>query len=250
MKKNLITIILIGGIILCPIIKAANVFALTNLTSHINKNGIEVSDKEYKFINDFYGEGFFNNMTKEEYDWIRDLNLENSKVSINRYYEHSTTITPYSTVHRTTNKELTIASSCTTICTIVIKAEWITNPGIRSYDLIGARFKNVSLASSNIQTKVSSSNGIEYFNNTKVFANGLGTSVKLPTSASNIKVEQKFYTTAGGTVFGSYQHAIKNISLLTSQSYVIDISGIGGVFRLTGDAIGSFDQMAGVSINA
>jgi hypothetical protein len=98
-------------------------------------------------------------------------------------------------------------------------------------------------------TKVTSSAGVSYFNYNKVLSNGFGTSVLLPASpATNIIVDQQFYTNLGGTIYASYQHATSNITLSTSYCYTISASGYGGVFDFYGSATGVYDGMGGVNI--
>lgn len=151
--------------------------------------------------------------------------------------------------HETRSKQLSIAKNCNSVCTIITNLNWLTNPTIRSFDLIGARFWNTSLANNSITTKVSSRGGTEFFSNNKYFTNGIGTSVKLPDSATNISVQQKFFTKPGGTVFASYQHSVTNINLQTSLCYTVGVGGYGNVFLFYGAATGKFDQMNGVDID-
>lgn len=125
---------------------------------------------------------------------------------------------------------------------------WLINPSTRSYDVIGSRLSNVSLVSGTLSTKVTSSNGTQYFSNNMYYSNGFGTSVKLPEGASNIKVQQSFITSTGGTVYASYQHATSNVDLATSYLYTISSTGLGGVFSFYGSAYGKYDGMGGVDI--
>lgn len=213
-----------------------------------NPNGVTVTEEEKNFIDEFYGENYFYSMTEDDYLWIEALDVNNRDVEIQTFYD----IPEYSLAsnyHQTSYKKLTIARSCSTICTMVVNTTWLVNPTVRSYDVIGARFSKTSLASDSIVTRVISSNGTEYFSNTKVYSNGFGTSVKLPSSGSNISVEQLFYVNLDGTVYASYQHSIKSISLYTSTLYVISSSGYGSVFSFYGDAVNCFDEMNGVNID-
>lgn len=248
MKRNVLLFII--GIVLFPTTVA---FASTNLYDDCitNSNGVKLTKKEYNFVKEFYGAGFFDSMTMEEYNWLDDLDIQNRKVYINNSYTYDfPQILPLDTFHSTSSKKISIAKSCTSnICDIYINAQWLTNPSVRSYDVIGARYDGTSLSDSAITTKVSSTVGTQYFSNTKKYSNGHGTSVKLPTNAKNIIIEQKFSVKSNGHVYASYQHAIKNISLETSLSYVIDINGYGDVFSFYGSAINVYDQMNGVDIS-
>lgn len=211
-----------------------------------NDNGVIVSKKEYQFINDFYGENYFLNMDLVDYEWIEDLNIDNSELEIKRVYDfnHSsraTAITQY-------GKSLTIAKSCSSNCVIIVNCQWNILPSIRSYDVIGARFSGTTLVSDTINTKLTSSNGTEYFNSVQRFTSGFGVSVKLPTG-SNISIEQKYTVARDGTVYASYQHSQSNISLATSKLYTINSTGYGSVFKFYGNASGVYDEMEGVYIS-
>lgn len=242
MKVKLLLLPIIGLCLLGTLnAKAAETELFTN------KNGVELTAKEYKFVNEFYGNNFFDTMTKEDYEWIKDLNINTSNIEIKSAIDES--IALFGTSFETPSKKITIAKSCTTICTILVNAKWSSSPTVRSYDLIGARLYNTSLANQTITTKVVSSAGTETFNNTKIYTNGFGTAVKLPASATGISIQQKFYTRTGGTIFASYQHAMNNISLADSQNYIISNTGYGNVFAFYGAATGIYDAMNGVSID-
>lgn len=218
-----------------------------------NKNNLVFTEKEYTFITEFYNYSYFENMTFDDYLWLKDLDVNNRNVNI--YYITDKNIPTklkyfknnYS--YQTKSKKLTVASSCNDTCTIVTNLNWILNPVIRSYDIIGARFINTFLAFNSISTKVSSTNGTQFFNNHKYQKNGIGSSIKLPSDSSNIFVQQKFTTIKQGTIYISYQHAITYINLQTSQKYNIGSNGYGNVFVFYGDAINKFDNMNGIKID-
>lgn len=250
MKKIFKTIVSVA--ICITLVSGIKVLAMGEEISYINGNGIELTKKEYEFVNEFYGGDFFNNMTQEDYEWIEDLHINTSDIEIETIYSNEfdgNFAQPYGTSFATNSKKISIAKSCNSICTIMTNLTWLTNPTIRSFDLIGARLVNTSLANNTITTKITSSNGTEYSSNNKILSNGLGTSVKLPSGATNIIVQQKFFTKLGGTVYASYQHSTSNISLQTSLCFSIGVNGYGNVFVFYSDAIGKFDQMNGVNIN-
>ena len=62
-------------------------------------------------------------------------------------------------------------------------------------------------------------------------------------------ISMSFKVSKGGTVFGSYQHAMQNTTLPVSQDYNFSIVGYGNVFDYYGNAIGVYDGMNGVDIN-
>ena len=251
MKKMLLLLAIVITVYLTNI----RVFALNyeDIDYYTNDNGITLTQKEFDFVNEFYGEDYFNNMTQEDYDWITDLNINTTDVEIETYHNigninSSNNGRRKSTSHATNYKKISIAKSCSDICTVVTNVQWYVNPTTRSYDIIGYRFVNTSLAGNTIITKVVSTDGTTYFSNNRVFVSGLGCSVKLPNSATNISIQQKIHTTPGGYIYASYQHAISNITLETSKQYTIG-TAVGNVFNLYGNAVGKFDQMGGVEIS-
>lgn len=246
MKKNICLLLLF--IILTSCLKD-KVFALNLENDFIdNGNGIIVSSKEYNFINEFYGSDYFENMTYADYEWISDLNIDANEVEISSYFDYGSVQT-YSSSHSTANKKITIAKSCTTVyCTIITNVTWFSNPKVRSYDVIGARFKDTSLYGSTIDTRLTSSAGTQTSQNSKKLSNGFGVSIKLPENATGISLQQKFSVNIGGNVFVSYQHATTNISLSNSKLFSISSSGLGSVFNFYGAAQGVYDGMQGVYI--
>lgn len=241
-KKSKLFLLLLIGILLFPNIEGK----AEEERKYENDNGVILTQKEYDFINEFYGSNFFKKMTTEDYEWIQDLNINTTNVEIQTVYENNNN--SRTTLHQTSNKRITIAKSCTTICTIMTNVTWLNNPVVRSYDVIGARFVNTELASDVVTTKMYSSSGTKSSSNVKYTATGLGVSIKLDSGVTDISLDQKFYVNTGGYVYASYQHAITTVTLDTSTSYLINSSGYGGVFSFYGDAVGCYDQMAGVYI--
>lgn len=255
MKKMKNKIVIAFAIIISFMIM--NVYAYENKT-YINDNGVELTQKEYEFVNNFYGFDYFENMTQEDYDWISVLDINNNDVIINTIYDDELNVgnllsfgnvSINGTSHTTSSKKLVIAKSCNSFkCTILTSLKWLTNPTIRSYDVIGARFDGTSLYNNTISTKVSSSSGTSYYSYNQFLSNGFGTSVKLPSGSTNIIVEQSYSVNLGGSIYESYQHATSNVSLSTSKKFVISSFGLGGVFEFYGSALDVYDGMAGVNI--
>lgn len=255
--KSLIERTFFSICVLCVTFFSSDVFAINNNNnnqSYTNENGVTITKKEYDFINNYYGENYFERMTLEDYEWISDLDINNNDVTINTVYLYDSDdfnkhFFDRGVIHITPSKQLTIAKSCSTSCIVTTYLKWLVNPTVRSYDVIGVRFHNTGLSNNTVITKLTSSYGTSYSYNTQYLTNGVGTSVLLPTGATNIEVEQKVYTTLGGTVFGSYQHAISNITLQDSYNYVISVGGYGSVFLFTNGMDNYYDAMNGVDIS-
>lgn len=214
---------------------------------YTNNNGVSLTEKEYNYVIDFYGEDYPSQMTEEDYNWIQKMDVNNREYKIEKYYDKDTTTR--STYHQTSSKYLAISKACSSTCSVTIKLEWLKNPNVRSYDVIGARFVNTSLISGTVSTAISSSAGTSTYSNYQYFSNGFGNSVKLPSGATNIMLQQNFYVQNSGTVYGSYQHATGYISLAQSKKYSINYNGAGTVFLFDSSVNDYFDQMGGVYIS-
>ena len=211
-----------------------------------NSKGVSMTEEEYQFIGELYKEGFQNHITQELYDNIIDNNLMERELNKKTVIHQDNPFTRGS-YHTTSYKQLAITSSCdSTNCLIVIGLNWLANPSVRSYDVIGALFHNVTRQSTPVTTYVDSLS----YNNTgtyKYASDGVGASLKLGTG-SNILVTQQFYVSRGGTVFGSYQHATSPITLNESRNYNFHISGFGSVFQFGTAGVEAYDGMTGVDI--
>ena len=214
---------------------------------YTNNNGVSLTEKEYNYVIDFYGDDYPSKMTAEDYSWIQKMDVNNRDYKIEKYYDNDTTTR--STHHQTSSKYLAISKSCSSTCSVNILLNWLKNPNVRSYDVIGARFVNTSLISGTLSTYVDSSSGTSSYSNYQYFSNGFGNSVKLPSSATGISIQQSFEVQNSGTVYGSYQHATGYISLEQSKKYSIDLNGSGNVFLFNSSVDDYFDQMGGVWIN-
>ena len=71
---------------------------------------------------------------------------------------------------------------------------------------------------------------------------------EIRTNVYSLSVIQQFTVTTGGTVYASYQHAMKSTTKAISQMYNITPTGAGYVFAFYGDATSVYDQMNGVDI--
>ena len=214
---------------------------------YTNNNGVSLTEREYNYVIDFYGDDYPSKMTAEDYNWIQKMDVNNRDYKIEKYYDNDTTTR--SSYHQTSSKYLAISKACSSTCTVNILLKWLKNPNVRSYDVIGARFVNTSILSDSASTYVYSSAGTTYYNNYQYFSNGFGNSVKLPSEATGISVQQSFEVQNSGTVYGSYQHATGYISLAQSKKYSIDLNGSGNVFLFNSSVDDYFDQMGGVWIN-
>lgn len=235
MKKILLTILILT-------------FMSVNYVSakeiYYDNGEIQLTKEQYDFFTAMYFDGYQQYITKDDFK-IFDTSIMNAE-NVESNVVHYNIPLGRATSYNDNNKSLKISkASAGTSSIISITLTWNTNPNVKSYDVIGARFSGVSYAG-NLSTKLINSNGSSSISNNQTFTNGLGCSV--PISGLSIKVTQTFKVTGSGTVYGSYQHANSAISLANSKKYTISSSGYGGVFKFTGTATSVYDQMNGVSI--
>ena len=151
--------------------------------------------------------------------------------------------------YETTAKKLQMSSTGGSYPVMVLSVTWKGSPNVRSYDLIGAYLSGTSLIG-NASSTLTYSGGNVSPSATKYTGSGFGSSLLLPSSGSNIIVSTTFMESSGGTVFGSYQHAKKLISLSNSQSFTTSVSGLGSVFYFSNTNIrAKYDAMGGVHMS-
>ncbi len=236
-------ILLLGGVIFSFSVKAdENIY-------YTNSNGVSMTETQYNYLIEMFFEDYPNYVTEAEYNELLTKNMftkEVTKTSITAGESSSMTRSNY---HETPAKMLTLSKSCSsTECLMVFTNAWKGDPKVKSYDLIGALLFGDLTLNSGITSKLYYSGGTLYGDGTKHSNGGWGVSFKLPTSTSLMTVTQHFYVYGIGTVFSSYQHAVKNISLATSQKFTCNYGGWGGVFDFYGTATGKFDHTAGVDM--
>lgn len=213
---------------------------------YTTQNGLELTEQEYNYLKTFYWEDYVDMMSEEQYFEL--LNSGFFEKTLITSEDNENVYSPESTSHTTPYKSLKISAVCSSdICSVSLVANWLYDPSVRSWDVIGMYFSGPSL-SSHQQTVVFSTTSTNYFSNTKSSLIGFGNSVQLPSTGSNLVINQILNTTKGGHIFGSYQHAVQNITLAVSKNYDFSLSGYGNVFYFTGTAVGKYDGMAGVDL--
>jgi len=248
MKRKVLGLVLLM-VLMIGITK--NVYA-NERVYYTTPNGIELTQKEYNFLNGFFGKGYVDIMTQDQYNEYLEDDIFNKEVTTVSYTEPGLALLnpnmPRSDTHTTQAKTVQIGKVCPpNYCLMNITNTWHGNPATRSWDNIGAYLSGVTYLS-HVATIVSTDNYSYSFNNLKTASNGVGNSVDLPDSGSNLIITMAIKVSKGGTVFGSYQHAMNDTTLAVSQNYNFDIVGYGNVFDYYGTAIGVYDGMNGVDI--
>lgn len=211
-----------------------------------NNEGVSFTKQEYDKISEFYWEGYQDNLSSEDFEFLKNNGLfENEiktiEINDNNYNLLSTE------EHTTASKSLKMNTSCSSNCLVSISLNWINLPKIRSYDILGIYLDNTSVLNISDVT-IDTNNAQSNYAYTNKATNGIGTSFKLPTNVTYLKIAQTLLVEKKGTIKASYQHAKKNISYANSKKYSFSKSGIGGVFSFNTGIQSYYDCMNGVEL--
>jgi len=243
-KKNKIFMI---GISVLTLMFGYDVKADNNKIYYQNDYYVRFTKEEYDAISEFYYEGYQEYMNQEDYEEFIESGIIDSEIKTVVTYDNSP-MTRASVSHTTANKSLKVTYSCpSTTCTLSAVVTWINSPKVTSYDLIGAYSPtsgNLKMLSADVTGGVSFDNYIEK----KVGNYGVSATLKLPSSGDNVRVSATMTAKKSTTVYVSYQHAKKSISLANSRKYSFNAGGYGGVFLFDSSVASYYDAMGGVKI--
>ena len=141
------------------------------------------------------------------------------------------------------------------ICYFLIEMSnsWKKTPSVKSYDVIATRWtgSSVTVFDANGGQYCESPVNYSYMDDNMVKkSNGLGISMNFVDSCTVPQMVLYVYAHGNfGTVFGTYQHATRTVSLSQSKSYNFASTGLGGVLDFTNNTVESYyDDMSGVKI--
>lgn len=135
---------------------------------------------------------------------------------------------------------------------ISLEADWYTIPKVKSFDVLAVRWDNSVTVFDTDGVQLTDAGRTEYSTNgknTKKTSKGVGISMNLYDDAKTDIHLTMFVisdNSFGYNVYGTYQHAVNNISLATSQSYTFGSSGLGGVLVYSNGYSKYFDNMTGL----
>lgn len=247
MKRGIL--IMIFSLLLCSIgkVQASEIYYTT-------ESGINLTEEEYNYILEIYSPHQLEILTENMYNIIHALDFENNEVRTETYEEPYTSRLGVNLLaddyYETNGKKIGLTTSCfSSYCLIIASGYWKKSPNVRSWDVMGSRLKNTYFTSNvTYYTSINSSAGEQTCTEYKYFTNGVGCSMKLPTTASDIAYIQSFTIEPYGMVYSTYQHAINSVSLATSKRYSMSISGYGNVLLFDSAIRSNYDAMGGVSV--
>ena len=140
---------------------------------------------------------------------------------------------------------------------ITIYTQWLINPVTKSYDVTAMRVEDANIidgTQSGLQAYIK--NGTTGFvqyspNGTNIVKsdNGFGISMNLVNNATYFETDitaNVVATSQYAKVYGTYQHAVTDLSLGDSQSYTISHNGYGRVLNFATGVQHKYDGMNGV----
>lgn len=258
---------------------------VVNAETIINNNGIIINETDYNNFLKVYDHEYIMHMSEEKYNKLKTLNFDDISEET-KYIEttynsslHLTTsrevteeeyndfddVTPLlddgSAAFESTMKQISLRIiGGTTWNWAITTATWKAIPSTRSYDVIGyygfgfefgdgtQEGQQIYILNDNYTTIDYAWNGT----NIKRHDNGFGISMNLVNSDISflqLMVECDVKATVEHpTLYTSYQHTRKNVSLADSQNYTLGGAGLGSVFIFPYSIAEKYDAMPGVHI--
>lgn len=193
-----------------------------------------------------------------EQEMFDSINIRDNTISKNTYSFSDRTDTHTTAMKKITMNMYEVGGS---VKKVILTCTWLSLPIVRSYDVLAMRPVGNSvtidtLGTNNVVgyqiydghtiTYSSSSSNFKYTNS------GLGLSLDLEDNVSSslvLKLNVIFETTQDPfQVYGTYQHAVKNISLSNSKKYTIGAGGMGDVLNFTSGYSSYYDNTGGVMV--
>lgn len=227
---------------------STNVSALDiNEFYYTNSYGVSFTKEEYDFVSMFYFDGYQKVMNQEQYNYMIDNNLMGGDIQIKEFSDEDSLLSRANVSYATGAKKIQLSSSCTTTCKMAITLNWTKSPNVRSYDLIGAYSPTSNSLKFNASV-IYYDGEVKQYTESNQESHGVSATMKLPSSGENIKIVMDFKANKGTTVYASYQHAKKTITLANSRKYSFNSGGYGHVFLFDESVSDYYDAMGGVSM--
>ena len=242
-----------------------------------------ISDEEYAQLREIFSEARLSLMSEEEKEELVNGNLTVSKKlyqiteTVNGTFNYSeldpdlyeTLMENYTngidtldTTYETTYKRITIIDDYIGGNThdVMVYTQWLVTPATKSYDVTAMRIDGGTVVEgtqdgTQLYWKDGAYNMVNYsWNGTNIRKadNGFGISMNLVNGASYFETDisaNVTRTSQNAVAYGTYQHAVTDVTLDESQSYTISHNGFGDVLNFATGIRGSYDRMAGVSVS-
>lgn len=143
---------------------------------------------------------------------------------------------------------------------LTVYTQWIITPVTQSYDVTAMRVEDAYIVDGSqtglqIYKKNGTTGSVNYSpngTNIRKEDDGFGISMNLVNNATNYETDisaNVVATSQYAKAYGTYQHAVTDVSLDESQSYTISHNGFGDVVNFATGVQNLYDRMNGVSIS-
>ena len=243
-----------------------------------------ISEEDYASLREIFSEARLSIMTDEEKEELVNGDLTYSEKvyqvteTVNGTFIYSEVdpeiadlieenfrngVATYDATHETSYKRITIIDNYISINDthrVMVYTQWLVTPATKSFDVTAMRIDGgyvVEGTQDGTQTywKDGSYGYVDYsYNGTNIrkLDNGFGISMNLVNGASYFETDisaNVISTSQNAVAYGTYQHAVTDVTLDQSQSYTISHNGLGGVLNFSNSVYNLYDRMAGVSIS-
>ena len=244
-----------------------------------------ISDEDYARLREIFSEYRLSIMSDEElerlangelkvqeklYQWTESINGTMTYVEVdpdlyveinpeNSVSNYSTSIG--TTYYESNYKRIQIIDNYITnnLHSVMVYTQWLVTPATKSFDVTAMRFEDATIVEGTQDgTQTYWANGEYDFityspngTNIRKQSNGFGISMNLVNDASYFETDISANIRATGgaaTVYGTYQHAVTNVTLEQSHSYNISHNGFGSVLNFATGVQNYYDRMQGVYV--
>ena len=262
--------------------KVVLTFIIIGTLCYVGNANAAISEEEYAELREIFSEARLSLMSDEEKEELVNSDLTvNEKIyqvteSVNGTFTYSEVdpdmvdqikenfdngITTYDTYHETSYKRIQIIDNHLggESHLVMVYTQWLVTPATKSYDVTAMRIDGGTVVEgtqdgTQVYWEDGSYKHITYSpngTNIRKADNGFGISMNLVNGASYFEtdISANVISTSQNTVaYGTYQHAVTDVSLSQSQSYTISHNGLGDVVNFASSVYNLYDGMAGVSI--
>lgn len=263
--------------------KVVATFIIIGTLCFVNNVKATISEEDETFLRSIFSEARLNLMSEEEKEELVNGDLKFSEKiyqvtqTLNGTFTYSEVdpetaelikenfnngVSTYDATHETTYKRITILDIYLESNThrITVYTQWLVTPATKSFDVTAMRIDGGYVVDgtqdgTQVYWKDGAYGHVTYaWNGTNIRKtdNGFGISMNLVNGASYFEtdISANVVTTSSDAVaYGTYQHAVTDVTLNQSQSYTISHNGLGGVVNFTNSVYNLYDGMAGVSIS-
>lgn len=178
-----------------------------------------------------------------------DIELQNLDDAINAREIDDDNIKVIDPVEYETQKEkISLSATCfeeENTCRVTFTMVWFKQPKIRSYDLVGVRLSNTILLDEHYTILAN-----DYIEPEYVYNSHRGLMAVFDLKKDDIQtITETFNVEYGGSIYATYQHAIKEVDIEEIKKFNFSPSGLGEVFSHKDKKIEeAYDDMPGIKL--